>query len=76
LAHDFPVGASACIGTVTPLSDALKEICGDDETRNSPELAPVVEQINRALMNLSMEAHPNPNFEVSSEMDPDVTLGS
>jgi len=56
LAHDFPVGAAACIGTVTPLADALKEICGDDETRNSPELAPVVEQINRALMNLAMES--------------------
>lgn len=56
LAHDFAAGAAACIGTVTPLSDALKEICGDDETRDSPELAPVVEQINRALMNLAMEA--------------------
>jgi len=55
LAHDFADGAAACIGTVTPLSDALKEICGDDETRDSPELAPVVEQINRALMNLAME---------------------
>jgi len=55
LAHDFSAGAAACIGTVVPLSDALKEICGDHETRNSPELAPVVEQINRALMNLAME---------------------
>jgi hypothetical protein len=55
LAHDFAQGAAACIGTVTPLSDALKEICGDQETRDSPELAPVVEQINRALMNLAME---------------------
>jgi len=55
LAHDFAAGAAACIGTVTPLSDALKEICSDEETRNSPELAPVVEQINRALMNLAME---------------------
>lgn len=56
LAHDFSAGAAACIGTVTPLSDALKEICGDPDTRDSPELAPVVEQINRALMNLAMEA--------------------
>merc|ERR1712072_439513 len=48
-------GAAACIGTVTPLSDALKEICSEEETKNSPELAPVVEQINRALMNLAME---------------------
>lgn len=56
LAHDFATGAAACIGTVTPLADALKEICGDEETRDSPELAPVVEQINRALMNLAMES--------------------
>jgi hypothetical protein len=56
LAHDFIAGASACIGSVVPLSDALKEICGDIEVRDSPELAPVVEQINRALMNLAMES--------------------
>jgi hypothetical protein len=55
LAHDFAAGAAACICTVTPLSDALKEICSEEETKNSPELAPVVEQINRALMNLAME---------------------
>eukprot|EP00656_Telonema_subtile_P008307 TRINITY_DN1388_c0_g1_i2.p1 TRINITY_DN1388_c0_g1~~TRINITY_DN1388_c0_g1_i2.p1 ORF type:complete len:838 (-),score=292.92 TRINITY_DN1388_c0_g1_i2:142-2655(-) len=47
--------AEAALPTVTPLTDALKEICRSDETRESPDLVIVIEQLNRAIMNLAME---------------------
>jgi len=47
--------AEAAISTVAPLTDALKEICRSVATRESPDLAIVIEQLNRAIMNLAME---------------------
>eukprot|EP00658_Telonema_sp_P-2_P006417 TRINITY_DN12438_c0_g3_i1.p1 TRINITY_DN12438_c0_g3~~TRINITY_DN12438_c0_g3_i1.p1 ORF type:complete len:848 (+),score=286.88 TRINITY_DN12438_c0_g3_i1:61-2604(+) len=47
--------AEAAITTVKPLTDSLKEICRNPETRDSPDLVIVIEQLNRAVMNLAME---------------------
>merc|ERR1712072_26872 len=49
--------AQAAISAVVPLTDALKEICRSEETRESPDLLIVIEQLNRATMNLAMEHH-------------------
>merc|ERR1711865_112191 len=47
--------ALEALTTVEPLTDALKEICKSHETRESPDLVIVIEQLNRAIMNLAME---------------------
>jgi hypothetical protein len=47
--------AEAAISTVKPLTDSLKEICRSDATRESPDLMDVINQLNRAIMNLGME---------------------
>jgi hypothetical protein len=47
--------AEQAISTVVPLTDALKEICRSEVTRESPDLVIVIEQLNRAIMNLAME---------------------
>lgn len=47
--------AQEALATVVPLTDALKEICRSPETRESPDLVIVIEQLNRAIMNLAME---------------------
>merc|ERR1711907_22970 len=49
--------AQAAISAVVPITDALKEICRAEETRESPDLMIVIEQMNRAIMNLAMEHH-------------------
>jgi len=47
--------ALEAVSTVEPLTDALKEICRSEATRESPDLVIVIEQLNRAIMNLAME---------------------
>jgi hypothetical protein len=47
--------ALEALPTVEPLTDALKEICRSEATRESPDLVIVIEQLNRAIMNLAME---------------------
>jgi hypothetical protein len=47
--------AQAASAAVVPLTDALKVICSSEATRESDDLMVVIEQLNRAIMNLAME---------------------
>jgi len=55
LAHDFQAGALHCVRSLGPLIEVLMELTADEQAAQGDEYGQVVEQINRALMNLSVD---------------------